>query len=93
MGWRISIRFANTGTGEDADLVHRARNFGEALYSSFRDGSMGAVSLDEADRTTGAMTVHSVHKRDVRRALTLVNGLAAKHFPDVTPTITAERDG
>jgi len=60
MGRTLKVHLTNARL----ELVHEFRNFGEEVWSSFREDY--AVSIDEIDASTREFHVREIPKRDVR---------------------------
>jgi hypothetical protein len=68
--------------------IHRLRNFGENLYTTYRDGRLVEVDLGEIDLATGAFSV--VLRHNNRRTLKGLSEMLARHFPDRIASMTVE---
>ena len=60
------------------DAIHRFRNFGEDVYTAFRDRY--AVDISEIDASTTWFHVRKVHRRDLRSVSKAIMRIAATHY-------------
>jgi hypothetical protein len=59
--------------------THRIRNFGEALYSAFKEDDYALIALEEIDRATTQLHVRVRVNRQVRRISRLIQNLLERH--------------
>ena len=66
----------------EAVSVHQVQNFGEVLFSVFREGKPASVSLDEIDRATSQLPVVIDYpsRRRVRETLKIIGQLLDEHL-------------
>jgi hypothetical protein len=65
-------------TSPSDDLIHKFRNFGEAVYSALRDDC--EISIKEIDVSTSQFYVRGIHKRELRITAAKVRQIAEKHY-------------
>jgi hypothetical protein len=65
---------------DPSSLVHRIRNFGEALYHACCADGWASISLDEVDRATNQLRVTVRSKRRARRTFAMIERLLESHF-------------
>jgi hypothetical protein len=74
----------------DGTHIGRTRNFGEDLNSTYRDGRLVEVNLDEIDRSTETFSIVVRHTNQSRRILAEISEAMAHHFPDRIASLTVE---
>ena len=70
------------------DLVHRFRNFGEAIYMALRETCAG--SIEEIDRSTNSFTLRKVRPRDIPLVIGALQKELRRHHFDQTAVVTRE---
>jgi len=80
MPWRINIDFEMPpGVRDQNDLIHRIRNFGEALYVAFKQSGKAEIDLSEVDRATNHFHVDDIKTRQVRTVFSLISKMLERH--------------
>jgi hypothetical protein len=87
----ITIRFALKAGGHPEFLnIHKFRNFTEALSLELERFELGSLPMDEADGATTHVRITKIRTRNLRRCLTLIEGLLEQHFMKDTANIFVE---
>lgn len=74
MGKTLKIKL----TAPSDDLIHKWRNFGEAVYHSLYEDC--EVSIKEIDASTSQFHLTKIHTRDLRRTAARVRKIAEEHY-------------
>jgi hypothetical protein len=80
MAWRIDIDFEMPPSRQERTaLIHRIRNFGEALYEAFRQFGKAEFDLGDIDRATNRLHVGEIKARQVRTVSSLIKEVLEQH--------------
>lgn len=83
MSTAIKIEIADEPTD---DVVHRFRNFGEAVWTALRETC--SVSLDEIDHATTSFVVRDIRKADIGMVTQTMKRELRRHHFENTATLT-----
>ena len=87
----ITIRFDLKAGGRPEFLsIHTFQNFAEALSLALERFELGSLPMNEADDATTHIRIAKIRKRNLRRCLTLIEGLLEQHFMKDTTNIFVE---
>jgi hypothetical protein len=80
MPWRINIDFEMPPSIQEKNaLIHRIRNFGEALYETLRKSGKAEIDLGNIDRATNHLHVGEIKTRQVRTVSSLIIEVLEQH--------------
>ncbi len=90
MSLRITIAFIADAQSKAAgsDLVHRFRNFGEALYREFRLSGHAKISIDEIDSATDRIELFVNTKRHIGGVSAFIKKALKQHNLEELVTVT-----
>ena len=83
MSVTIVIKF-KAQPGEEADLIHRLRNFGEDVFRLLRENEWGKVDIDEVDRATAEFAVTGIKQANRLRLMRWLAEEAARQHLIIT---------
>jgi hypothetical protein len=80
MAWQVVIDFELPPGGLARNtMIHRLRNFGEALWHEARTSGLAKVDLGEVDKATDQLCLREIKTRRVRTVMARVRGLLEDH--------------